>query len=84
MLSLKVPNFWKITIYCSLKPLWSGMGASSAGSHLADPTSPIPSHCASIVATSTVRVKFLNTLQQHMPHNIYVYIYTYQGHYQCI
>ena len=29
---------------------------SSAGSYLADLTSPIPSHCASIVTTSTVRV----------------------------
>ena len=36
-----------------------GHGGSSAGSYLADPTSPIPSHCASIVATSTVRVKFI-------------------------
>ena len=27
------------------------------GSYLASPTSPIPSHCASIVATSTLRVK---------------------------
>ena len=34
-----------------------GHGGSSAGSYLADPTSPIPSHCASIVATTTVRVK---------------------------
>ena len=34
-----------------------GHGGSSAGSYLADPTSPIPSHCASIVMTSTVRVK---------------------------
>ena len=33
-----------------------GHGGSSAGSYLASPTSPIPSHCASIVATSTVRV----------------------------
>ena len=32
-------------------------GGSSAGSYLADPTSPIPSHCASIVITSTLRVK---------------------------
>ena len=31
-------------------------GGSSAGSYLADPTSPIPSHCASIVVTSTLRV----------------------------
>ena len=33
-----------------------GHGGSSASSYLADPTSPIPSHCASIVATSTLRV----------------------------
>ena len=33
-----------------------GHGGSIASSYLADPTSPIPSHCASIVATSTVRV----------------------------
>ena len=32
-------------------------GGSSAGSYLADRTSPIPSHCESIVVTSTVRVK---------------------------
>ena len=31
-----------------------GHGGSSAGSYLADPTSPIPSHCASIVVTSTL------------------------------
>ena len=35
-----------------------GHGESSAGSYLADSTSPIPSHCASIVATSTLRVKY--------------------------
>ena len=35
-----------------------GHGGSSVGSYLADPTSPIPSHCASIVATSTLRVSF--------------------------
>ena len=34
-------------------------GGSSAGSYLADPTSPIPSHCASIVATSTLKVNCL-------------------------
>ena len=56
-LTLKVLNFWKFTSYCNLRPLWSGHGGSSAGSYLADPTSPIPSHCASIVVTSTVRVK---------------------------
>ena len=33
-----------------------GHGGSSASSYLADPTSPIPSHCVSIVVTSTLRV----------------------------
>ena len=33
-----------------------GHRGSSAGLYLADPTSPIPSHLASIVVTSTVRV----------------------------
>ena len=37
-----------------------GHGGSSAGSYLADPTSPIPFHCASIVVTSTLRAK-MNT-----------------------
>ena len=36
-----------------------GHGGSSAGSYLADPTYPIPSHCASIVVTSTLRVKHI-------------------------
>ena len=35
-------NFWKLTSYCSLKPLWSGMEEVVLGSYLADPTSPIP------------------------------------------
>ena len=48
ILTLKVLNFWKFTSYCS--------GGSSASSYLTDPTSPIPSHCASIVVTSTLRV----------------------------
>ena len=39
-----------------------GHGGSSAGSYLADPTSPIPSHCASIVATSTLRVNTSNLM----------------------
>ena len=33
-----------------------GHGGSSASSYLVDPTSPIPSHCASIAVTSTLRV----------------------------
>ena len=37
-----------------------GHGGSSAGSYLANPTSPIPSHCASIVVTSTLRVNQSN------------------------
>ena len=41
-------------------------GGSSAGSYLTDPTSPIPSHCASIVVTSTLRVKANMYLQNKM------------------
>ena len=33
-----------------------GHGGSNDASYLADPTCPIPSHCASIVVTSTLRV----------------------------
>ena len=32
------------------------MGESSAGSYLADPTSPIPSHCAVIILFKSVAV----------------------------
>ena len=39
-----------------------GHGGSRAGSYLADPTSPIPSHCASIVTTSTLRVKIIRVV----------------------
>ena len=57
-----------------------GHGGSSAGSYLADPTSPIPSHCASIVVTSTLRVNNVSVhftswgsiphiLIYHIPHN---------------
>ena len=41
-----------------------GQGGSSASSY---PTSPIPSHCASIVATSTLRVNMLFVLQVWLP-----------------
>ena len=33
-----------------------GHGGSSAGSYVADPTSPIPSHCASIAATNIYKL----------------------------
>ena len=45
-----------LTIYGSFKTLMVRHGGSSAGSYLADPTSPIPSHCASIVGTSTFKL----------------------------
>ena len=57
-LTFKVLNFWKFTSYCSLKPLWSGMGevVPARTSLTLHPQFPIHSHCASIVVTSTVRV----------------------------
>ena len=39
-----------------------GHGESSAGSHLADPTSPIPSHCAVIILFKSVPVHQLSWL----------------------
>ena len=45
-----------------------GHRGSSAGSYFADPTSPIPSHCASIVATSTLRVNSLFLTSLVFPH----------------
>ena len=51
-------EFLKIYQLLQVKVLMVGHGGSSAGSYLTDPTSPIPSHCASIVATSTLRVKY--------------------------
>ena len=42
-----------------------GHGGNSAGSYLADPTSPIPSHCASIVSTSTLRVNNMHNEVYH-------------------
>ena len=38
-----------------------GHGGISASSYLANPTSPIPSHCASVVATSTLRFNITQT-----------------------
>ena len=40
-----------------------GHGESSTGSYLANPTSPIPSHCASLVVTSTLIVN----IHTHVP-----------------
>ena len=87
-LTLKVLNFWKFTSYCSLKPLWSGMGevVRARTSLSLHPPSP-PTYCASIVTTSTVRVKkqkvIKPTIKQHnsntffgTPPNIYVLFVT--------
>ena len=40
-----------------------GHGGSSAGSYLADPTSPIPSHCAVIILLKSVPVNQLSRLE---------------------
>ena len=66
MLTLKVLNFWKFTSYCSLKPLWSGMGEVVPACTSPTLYAPIPSHCASIVVTSTLRVKLLLDNLRHV------------------
>ena len=59
--------------------LMVGHGGSSAGSYLADPTPPIPSHCASIDATSTLRVNKLPVsgvqLGSHSPTSAHPFIH---------
>ena len=41
-LTLKVLNFWKFTSYCSLKPLWSGMGEVVPARASPTPHPPLP------------------------------------------
>ena len=45
-----------------VSPLRRSVGGSSAGSYLADPTSPIPSHCAVIILFQSVPVHQLSRL----------------------
>ena len=48
-----------------------GHGGRSAGSYLADPTSPIPSHCAVIILFQSVAVHQLSWLALWELKNIY-------------
>ena len=52
-------DLWQLLL---LKALMLGHGGSSAGSYLADPTSPIPSHCAVIILFQSVAVHQLSWL----------------------
>ena len=45
---------------CLNQTFMLGHGGSSAGSYLADPTSPIPSHCAVIILFQSVTVHQLS------------------------
>ena len=66
--TLNVLNFWKLTSYCSLKPLWSGMGevVPSRTSPTLHPPSPPTVH--PIVATSTLRVKLKQCIHSWLLH----------------
>ena len=57
-LTLKVLNFWKFTSYCSLKPIWSGMGevVSARTSPTLHPPSPPTVHQLSRLALLRVNV----------------------------
>ena len=52
-------DLWQLL---QLKTLMVGDGGSSAGSYLANPTSPIPSHCAVIILFKSVSVYQLSRL----------------------
>ena len=53
-------DLWQLL---ELKTLMLGHGGSSAGSYLADPTSPIPLHCAVIILVQSVPVHQLSRLK---------------------
>ena len=57
ILTLKVLNFWKLTSYWSLKPLWSGMGevVPARTSPTLHPPSPPTVHQMSRLATVGVK-----------------------------
>ena len=61
-LTLKVLNFWKFTSYCSLKPLWSGMGevVPARTSPKLHPPSPPTVHQLSQLALLRVIVSMKN------------------------
>ena len=70
-LTLKVLNFWKFTkkwsgwisdSYCSLKPLWSGMGEVVPTRTSPTLHPPSPSHCAVIILFKSVTVHQLSWL----------------------
>ena len=58
-LEMEWVDLWQLL---QLKTLMLGHGGSSAGSYLADPTSPIPSHCAVIILFQSVPVYQLSRL----------------------
>ena len=59
-----------------------GHGGSSASSYLADPTSPIPSHCAVIILFQSVPVHQLSRLApQELKDLVNKGIYNVCGHY---
>ena len=62
-----------------------GHGGSSAVSYLANPTSPIPSHCASIVTTSTLKVNcnHLHVPLTHVTFMVYCLLVMFNIHHKC-
>ena len=58
-LTLKVLNFWKFTSYCSLKPLWSGMGEVVPARTLPTLHPPSPQIVHQLARLALVRVNHL-------------------------
>ena len=73
VLTLKVLNFWKFTSYCSLKPLWSGMGevVPARTSPTLHPPSPPTVHQLSRLALwELIDKKFNEKLYMNIMYNI--------------
>ena len=71
-LTLTVLNFWKFTSYCSLKPLWSGMGevVPAHTSPTLHPPSPPTVHQLSRLALEELIVLRIKSVIQPPPHGI--------------
>ena len=66
-LTLTVLNFWKFTCYCSLKPLWSGMGevVPAHTSPTLHPPSPPTVHQLSRLALEELTMQLHCILESH-------------------
>ena len=60
-----------------------GHGGSCAGSYLADPTSPIPSHCAVIILFQSASIAVTGTVRVNISAFVYTTVWQIYTYNQC-